>query len=109
MITFTVFVSFIDIQNDLTSDRNCRGRVGYERGPEYVFRVDRTRSDCLAELTTGADGQIWWQNALQGFVALDRDEQTGEVIKRRQILLKFGFVTRCKLSHMRKYGFFKIY
>ena len=72
---------------DLTSA--CRGQLAYDNGPEYVFRVDRNNSECMATISQGPDGQTWWQNGLQGFVALERDE-SGEVTKKRQTVIKFG-------------------
>ena len=76
-----------ETEADLVS--GCRGHLAYDNGPEYVFTVDRNQSECLATISEGADGQQWWRNGLQGFVALERDDD-GNVTKKRQTVIKFG-------------------
>ena len=83
---------------------SCRGKLAYDngkfnqlihilkitnKGPEYVFTIDRQVSECAASIVQGADGQQWWQNAVQGFVVLERDSD-GNVSRKRQTLIKFG-------------------
>ena len=76
-----------ETEADLVS--GCRGQLIYDNGPQYVFVVNRNQSECMATVSQGADGQQWWRNGLQGFVALERDDD-GEVTKKRQTVIKFG-------------------
>ena len=49
----------------MSADNNCRGRIDYENGAEYVFKVDRTFSDCNS-LVSHNDSHVTYDNAIQG-------------------------------------------
>ena len=46
-------------------DNNCRGELVYSNGPEYVFRIDRTFSDCATSVTNNGT-HATYNNAIQG-------------------------------------------
>ena len=54
-----------NFENLDSSDKNsCRGRIAYENGPEYIFRIDRQFSDCNTMVKN--DGtHVTYENALQ--------------------------------------------
>jgi len=52
---------------DTSIDNNCRGELEYNNGPEYVFRIDRTLSDCATRVTNNGT-HATYSNAIQGTV-----------------------------------------
>ena len=60
--------------------------LGFDNGPEYVFKIDRTLSDCKTETGTDADGKATYKNAVQGFSGT-----TNSVISRKkEVFIEFG-------------------
>ena len=52
---------------DVSTENNCRGAIEYSNGPEYVFRVDRTFSDCATRVTNNGT-HVTFDNAVQSAV-----------------------------------------
>merc|ERR1712062_13082 len=53
-----------------STDNNCRGQLGYDNGPEYVFKIDRTLGDCGTAV--GKDGvYATYNNAIQGYFGIN--------------------------------------
>lgn len=53
-----------------SADNNCRGHLEYQYGPEYVFRIDRTFSDCATSVTNNGTHAIY-DNAIQGSTGIN--------------------------------------
>ena len=59
---------------------NCRGKLAYTNGPEYVFTINTQLTDCK----TQQDGNTY-KNAVQGFI----DDVTERTTKRSKFLIDF--------------------
>jgi len=70
---------------DISQQNTCRGRLAYDNGPEYVFTIDRTLSDCKTQKGV-LNGQATYINAVQGFSGFD----VGQITRRRDVLINFG-------------------
>jgi len=55
-----------------SSINNCRGKLSYVNGPEYVFTIDTNLTDCKTLFNASANT---YKNAVQGFVDVS-DERT---------------------------------
>merc|ERR1712048_551784 len=80
----TKVTTFDDLET--SANNNCRGMLGFDNGPEYVFKIDRTFSDCKTEKGTDADGKATYKNAVQGFSGVN----TGIITRRKEIFVEFG-------------------
>ena len=71
-----------------SSTNNCRGKLSYANGPEYVFTISSTLDDSgsLTDCKTLFDAQAkTYKNAVQGFVDVS-DERT---TKRSKFMIDF--------------------
>ena len=76
-----------DFENLASSvDNTCRGMLGFDNGPEYVFKIDRTLSDCKTETGTDADGKATYKNAVQGFSGTINDV----ISRKKEVFIEFG-------------------
>ena len=76
-----------DFENLASSvDNTCRGMLGFDNGPEYVFKINRTLSDCKTETGTDADGKATYKNAVQGFSGTTNDV----ISRKKEVFIEFG-------------------
>lgn len=61
-----------------TANPHCRGRLGYQDGPEYVFEVDRTKEGCGTVVSNNAT-HVMYKNGLQGFLPISNQTYTKSV------------------------------
>jgi hypothetical protein len=59
----------------------CRGRIGYEDGPEYVFKIDRSKDECnlVSEVTTKT--HVMYKSGIQASKPVSSIEFTDTVSK----------------------------
>jgi len=76
--------TFDDLETSVNN--NCRGALGFDNGPEYVFKIDRSFSDCKTEKGTDEDGLATYKNAIQGFSGVN----TGMITRRKELFIEFG-------------------
>jgi len=76
--------TFDDLETSANND--CRGMLAFDNGPEYVFKIDRSFSDCKTEKGTTADGKATYKNAIQGFSGIN----TGIITRRKELFVEFG-------------------
>ena len=76
-----------DFENLASSvDNTCRGMLGFDNGPEYVFKIDRTLSDCKTETGSDDDGKATYKNAVQGFSGTTNDV----ISRKKEVFIEFG-------------------
>ena len=56
----------------------CRGRLGYQEGPEYVFEIDRSKDECGTQITNNAT-HVVYKNGLQGYMPVSNQTHTDAV------------------------------
>lgn len=69
-----------------SADNNCRGSLEYHHGPEYVFGIDRSFSDCATQITNNGT-HATYENAIQGSIGVINGLITRQV--RQTMFLKF--------------------
>ena len=77
----------------VSTDNNCRGALEYNNGPEYVFRIDRTFSDCATSVTNNGT-HATYNNAIQGSAGIDNGVISRKVKNEQPFLSKIR-----KLAH----------
>ena len=53
-----------------SSSNNCRGKIGYQNGAEYVFSIDRNFGDCGTVIEANGTHNTY-SNAIQGSAGID--------------------------------------
>ena len=76
--------TFDDLETSVNN--NCRGALAFDNGPEYVFKIDRSFSDCKTESGTDEEGLATYKNAIQGFSGVN----TGLITRRKELFIEFG-------------------
>merc|ERR1711892_1253199 len=77
--------NFDDLETSVHN--SCRGALAFDNGPEYVFKIDRSFSDCRTEKGTDeTSGKATYKNAIQGFSGIN----TGIITRRKEIFVEFG-------------------
>jgi hypothetical protein len=70
---------------DSSTHNSCRGKLAFDNGPEYVFKIDRTLTDCATDKGS-EEGFAVYKNAVQGFAGVDN----GVISRRKQVFIEFG-------------------
>merc|ERR1711935_1083410 len=77
----------IELRMNKAVHNSCRGALAFDNGPEYVFKIDRSFSDCRTEKGTDeTSGKATYKNAIQGFSGIN----TGIITRRKEIFVEFG-------------------
>jgi len=72
---------------DTSVQNSCQGQLSFESGPEYLFSVDRSSSDCKTQ--KGSEGgKATYKNAIHA--TLDLPDANGENTRRKELHLQFG-------------------
>merc|ERR1719383_719328 len=79
--------NFDDLETSVQN--TCRGQLAFDNGPEYVFKIDRTLSDCRTQKGI-MNGEATYVNAIQGVSG----HTIGQITRQKDILINFG----CKFA-----------
>ena len=82
-----VFIHGKHRTNDFTNldssvKNSCRGAIEYDMGPEYVFKIDRSFSDCNTHVVHN-DTHATYENAIQGTIGKSHSIISRKVVKKK--------------------------